>query len=128
MKTNDTLSPGSTRRSSKVSKNATADCSGTPIRASTLPEQLSSLLMEHTRESPLLLVGLLKRRLKLTGRSHRGSWEMLKAEVQGVDGRVLAAVITDPATLPEAGSMIVLPVIVGNNGHLRQAKDNAVEF
>ena len=87
--------------------------------------------MEHTRESPLLLVGLLKRRLKLTGRSHRGSWEMLKAEVQGVDGRVLAAVITDPATLPEAGeagSMIVLPVIVGNNGHLRQAKDNAVEF
>jgi hypothetical protein len=56
---------------------------------------------------------------------------MLKAEVQGVDGRVLAAVITDPATLPEAGeagSMIVLPVIVGNNGHLRQAKDNAVEF
>lgn len=82
-----------------------------------------------TQDSPLLLIGTVQSRQKLRGKSAKGDWEMYRVEVRGQEGRVTNAVINDPAGVPPAGEFICLPVFVGNNGMLREARQlNAEAF
>jgi hypothetical protein len=86
-------------------------------------------LLKMTQDSPLLLCGTVQARQKLRGRSQRGDWELFKVEVRGSDGRVASAVVNDPGAVPPIGEFIAMPVFVGNNGMLREAKDmNADTF
>jgi hypothetical protein len=85
-------------------------------------------LMAMTAESPLLLVGTVLSRHKMSGNGPRGPWEFFKVKVRGIDGRTQVAVINDPATVPEKGAAIILPVFVGQNGNLREARNLGEPF
>jgi len=86
-------------------------------------------LLKLTGDSALLLCGTVQGRQRLKGRSAKGDWEMFRVEVRGCDGRTANCVVNDPSGIPPVGEFIVLPVFVGNNGMLREAKDlNAETF
>jgi hypothetical protein len=61
-------------------------------------------------------------RQRITGKSQKGDWEMLKVEVQGQECRIQSEVINDPAGIPPVGDFICLPAFIGTNGQLREAK------
>ena len=85
-------------------------------------------LMAMTTDSPLLLVGTVQSRTKLAGTSSRGSWEMYRVEVRGIEGRCMYAGANDPATVPQKGKSIILPVYVGQNGNVREARNLGEPF
>src|SRR5438105_2790824 len=80
-------------------------------------------LMALTKDSTLLMVGTVQSRTKLTGTNPKtGAWEIYRVEVRGIDGRTGMATVSDPAGIPAVGEHVVLPVFVGSNGYLREAK------
>ena len=86
-------------------------------------------IMGLTTDSPLLLAGTVQSRQKLRGQGQKGEWELFKIEVRGQEGRVISTVVNDPAGIPPIGEFITLPVFVGSNGYLREAKQlNAETF
>ena len=85
-------------------------------------------LMAMTTESALLLVGTVQTRTKVAGTNARGSWEMFKVEVRGIEGRCLYATANDPARVPEKGQPIILPVYVGQKGSLHEARNLGEAF
>jgi hypothetical protein len=84
--------------------------------------------MALTADSPLLLVGTVRSRTKLFGTGAKGAWEFFKVEVRGIDGRIQYPTVNDPTTVPEKGQPIILPVFVGQNGNLREARKLGVPF
>ena len=87
--------------------------------------EFQQLIMELTKDSPLLLVGTVLNRNRLTGKSSKGDWEMFRVEVRGIDGRSQVAVVNEPAAIPPKGEFVCLPVFVGQNGGLREARQMA---
>jgi hypothetical protein len=75
-----------------------------------------------TKDSPLLPVGNVVTRQILRGKSQTGDWELYRVEVRGYDGRTVDTVVNDPAGVPPIGEFVVVPVFVGSNGRLREAK------
>src|SRR5262249_14734858 len=71
---------------------------------------------------PQLLVGTVLARQKLSGTSAKGNWEIFRVDVRGYDGRVAQTMVNDPAGVPPVGEFVVMPVMVGSNGYLREAK------
>jgi hypothetical protein len=61
-------------------------------------------------------------RQRISGKSLKGDWEMLKLEVRGQEGRIQWVIINDPAGIPPVGDFICLPAFIGINGQLREAK------
>jgi len=45
-------------------------------------------------------------RQRISGKSLKGDWEMLKVEVRGQDGRIQSVIINDPAVIPPVGDFI----------------------
>jgi hypothetical protein len=58
-------------------------------------------------------------RQRITGKSQKGDWEMVKVEVRGQDGRIQSVIINDLAVIPSVGDFICLPAFIGTNGQLR---------
>jgi hypothetical protein len=61
-------------------------------------------------------------RQRISGKSLKGDWEMLKLEVRGQEGRIQWVIINDPAGIPPVGDFICLRAFIGINGQLREAK------
>jgi hypothetical protein len=59
----------------------------------------------------------------MSGNSPRRPWEFFKVDVRGKDGVHETTVVNDPTTVPEKGQPIILPVFVGQNGNLRDARN-----
>ncbi len=93
-----------------------------------LAQPMKDVLLPLTGDSPLLLVGTVQNRMRFSRKSDRGPWEMFKVEVRGCDGRCVTAIVNEPKKIPEKGEFLVLPVFVGNNGQLREAKNLAQGF
>ncbi len=54
---------------------------------------------------------------------------MFRVEVRGEDGRMGQTIVNDPASIPAIGEFLCVPVFVGNNCMLREAKSlNAEVF
>jgi len=85
-------------------------------------------LLGLTKESPLLLVGTVTDRRKIKGTGAKGPWEMLRVDVRGVDGRVVGCVVNSVATAPALGAVCAIPVFVGTNGTLREARAQGEAF
>lgn len=80
-------------------------------KAEAAPPALNlSALYGRTGASPLLLCGTVRKRLRLTGESPKGPWEMIRVEVSGLDGKVASVVVLDLSNVPEKGELRCLAV------------------
>ena len=43
-------------------------------------------------------------------------------EIRGCDGQIISVTINDPANVPAIKEFIAIPVFVGTNGYLREAR------
>lgn len=110
--------------------------SGTKARISTkemdgqleVATETTTTLLALTKESPLLLVGTVVDRRKIKGMNAKGAWELLRIDVRGVDGRVLQCLVNNEATAPALGVVVAMPVFVGANGGLREARPQGEAF
>ncbi|MGH6796466.1 MAG: hypothetical protein ACREDH_15015, partial [Methylocella sp.] len=90
--------------------------------------QSPETLLELTADSPLLLIGTVQDRRRLRGNGAKGPWEMLRVEIRGKDGRTQSCVVNGEDSIPAVGSVCVLPVFVGSNGGLREARNLGEKF
>jgi hypothetical protein len=74
------------------------------------------------------LVETVQSRTNISSNEAKGPWEFFKVEVRGIDGRSQFASINNPATVPQKGEHIILPVFVGKNRDLREARKLGVPF
>jgi hypothetical protein len=95
----------------------------TKRKQSGFSQEFQNQLLALTADSPLLLTGTVMTRQRISGKSQKGDWEMLKVEVRGQEGRIQSVIINDPAGIPPVGDFICLPAFIGTNGQLREAKE-----
>jgi hypothetical protein len=108
--------------------------SGTPVLTETMKSEnrtippsstqsLQDILMPLTKDSPLLLIGTILTRQRLTGKRDDGTeWEMFMIEVRGYDGRVQRCTIYNKDRIPKVGEFLILAVYIGSNGGLRESR------
>lgn len=95
---------------------------GEPIKAQ------KETLLELTADSPLMLIGIVQDRRRMRGIGAKGPWEMLRVEIRGKDGRIQSCVVNGEDSIPAIGEFCVIPVFVGSNGGLREARNLGEKF
>lgn len=89
-----------------------------------VPEAIRDL----TAESPLLLVGTVQDRRRIKGTGAKGPWEMLRVEIRGKTGRIQSVIVNGEDSVPAVGGHCIVPVFIGANGGLREARNLGEEF
>src|SRR5262249_54559967 len=66
-------------------------------------------------------------RQNYSGKGATGDWTIHRVELSGSEGRTVSVVVNDPSLVPAKGEVFVLPVYVGKNGDIREARSLAEE-